>query len=82
MTITVSQIRETFAEALNKAAYGKERIVIDRRGKRLAALIPIEDLELLEALENRLDIAAVKKALAESKKRIPYERVRREAGLA
>ncbi len=80
MTVTVSEIRGTFAEALNKAAYGKERIVIARRGKRLAALIPVEDLELLEALEDRIDVAAAKRALAE-KKRIPYEQVRRELGL-
>ena len=82
MTVSASVIRETFAEALNKAAYGKERIIIDRRGKRLAALIPIEDLERLEALENRSDVAAARKALAASKKRIPYERVRRASGLA
>ena len=82
MTVTVSEMRETFAEALNKAAYGKERIVIDRRGKRLASLIPIEDLELLEALEDRMDVAAVKRALAAPGKSIPYERVRRELGLA
>ena len=81
MSVTVSEMREGFAEALNKAAYGKERIIIDRGGKRLAALIPIEDLELLEALESRRDVAAVKKALVESTEHTTYERVRREAGL-
>jgi prevent-host-death family protein len=40
-----SQIREEFAEALNRVIYKGERIVLRRRGKTVAALISIEDLE-------------------------------------
>ena len=35
---------------MNRAAYGKERTIVSRRGKDLAAVIPIDDLHLLERL--------------------------------
>jgi len=34
-----------------------------------------------KATEDRKDVAATKKAMAESNKRIPYEKVRKELGL-
>ena len=56
---------------LNRAAYAKERTIVSRRGKELAAVIPIEDLELLDRLAqeemDRLDIEAARAALAEAK---------------
>ena len=56
---------------LNRAAYAKERTIVSRRGKELAAVIPIEDLQLLERLAqeemDRLDIEAARAALAEAK---------------
>lgn len=61
--------RKHFAELLNRASYRKERIIINRRGKGVAGIVPVEDIELLEKLEDELDIAAAKKALAEAKKK-------------
>ena len=49
-SINVSIARAEFPEILNRVAYGKERIVVSRRGKPLAAMVPIEDLHLLERL--------------------------------
>ena len=45
---TASEARQNFAEVLGRVAYGKERVTIERRGKPLAVLVPIEDLALLE----------------------------------
>lgn len=78
--LTASKARDAFAETVNRAAYGGERIVLRRRGKPLAAVVPLSDLALLEELEDRIDIAAAKKALKE-KGRIPYEKIRHELGL-
>ena len=80
--LTASQAREQFAETVNRAAYGGERIILHRRGKALAAVVPISDLATLEQLEDRLDVEAARKALAQVDERIPYEQVRRELGLA
>ena len=83
--LTVGEARSNLADALNRVAYKGERIIIRRRDKDVAALIPVEDLRLLERLveeeEDRLDVEAARKALAESDERIPYERVRKELGL-
>jgi hypothetical protein len=44
------------------------------------AIIPIEDLKLLEELEDNIDLHAAREALKDGE-RIPYEKVRRELGL-
>ncbi len=41
-------------DALNRVSYGKERIAIEKNGRRAAALVPVEDLELLRRLEDHL----------------------------
>lgn len=66
---------------LAKVARGA-RIVIERGGKPVAALVSIDDLHALESMDDRADIAAARAALAESDRRIPYETIRRELGLA
>jgi prevent-host-death family protein len=65
--LAAAKVRQDFAEAVNRVAYGRERIVLHRRGKDLAALISLEDLALLEKLEDRLDAEEAEKILAESK---------------
>lgn len=61
----VVDIRNNLADALNRVAYGGERIVLERRGKGVAALVSMEDLALLERLEDERDIKAARKALKE-----------------
>ena len=63
--LSASAVREDFAETLNRVAYRGERIVLDRRGKSVAALVPLEDLELLRQIEDRLDNEAAMQALKE-----------------
>lgn len=85
MRLNVVELRQSLADILNRAEYQGERIVIHRRGKDAAAIIPIEDLKLLERLiedaEDRLDAEAARAALAESNDCIPYAEVRRRLGL-
>lgn len=67
--LSVAEAREQFSEAINRAAYGKERIVVTRRGKPLAAIVPIEDMEAMEAIEDRIDLEEAAKARAEAKEK-------------
>ena len=78
-----SVARDNFADTLNRVSYSKERVVIRRHGKDIAAVVPIEDLQFLEELENQLDLQEVLKALKESegKKNIPWEKVKKELDL-
>ena len=52
--VSVSQAKASLSEYINRAVYGRERIVIASRGKSKAALISMEDLQRLEALEKAL----------------------------
>ncbi len=83
VTLSTVEARENFSDLLNRSAYGKERVVLTRRGKGVVAVVPIEDLNLLEALEDRLDLEDIEKALAdpENKKAIPWEKVKKDLGL-
>lgn len=75
--------REQFEDVIKRAARGKERIVLTRRGKRLVAVVPIEDLDMIEEIEDQIDREEVKKALDEVEREgtIPWEQVKAELGL-
>lgn len=81
--VSTVKAREQFSDVVNRAAYGKERVILTRRKKELAAVVPIEDVKLLEKLENRLDLEDARAALAESKKKgvIPWEKIKADLGL-
>ena len=80
--LTATEAREHFADTLNRVSYRGERIVVYRRGgKDVAAVVPIEDLELLQKIEDKQDVEAIKKSLSESGERIPYRKFRKTIGL-
>ncbi|MCW2899881.1 MAG: hypothetical protein JWO67_2146 [Streptosporangiaceae bacterium] len=54
----MTQARAELAELVNRVAYGRERVVLTRRGKAVAAIVSAEDLELLDRLlAERIDLA-------------------------
>lgn len=75
-----SQARGRFAEILNRVAYGRERIVLRRRGQDLVAVVPVEDLELLQALEDRVDLADLR-ASRDEEGSIPLDQLKQQLGL-
>jgi len=82
-TMNSTDAREKLADVLNRVAYAGDRVRISRRGKVVAAVVPIEDLELIERLENEIDIREAEKALGEARTKgtISLEDVREELGL-
>jgi prevent-host-death family protein len=64
--VSASTARDGFPELITRAGYGGERIVVERRGKAIAAIISYADLERLEALEDVIDSALLRQAVAES----------------
>lgn len=81
--VPVHRARGGLADLINRAAYGRERIFLMRRGKPVAALVPVEDVELLEKLEDRFDIEAARISLRESRgKKLPtWKEVKARLGL-
>ncbi|HKC74901.1 MAG TPA: type II toxin-antitoxin system prevent-host-death family antitoxin [Chloroflexota bacterium] len=84
--MAVSATQDEFATILNRVVDGKERIVLHRDGKPVAAVIPVEDLKLLERLieeeEDRIDLARAERVLSDPNQEwIPWEQVKAEEGL-
>lgn len=70
-TISITEARDDFADVMNQVAYGHERVLVERRGRSLAAIIPAEDLMILEAIEDEIDIAEARAALADPSNATP-----------
>lgn len=82
-TVSIAKARNEFAEILNRAAYGKERVALTRRGRIVGAVVPQEDLELLEELEDRLDLDDARRALKEARggKTVAWNHLKKELGI-
>jgi len=78
--IGVTRLRTEISEVVSRVQYAGERTVLERQGKAVAALVPMEDLELLEALEDRYLVELADKAEADSaaKPRVPWEEIKAE----
>jgi prevent-host-death family protein len=79
--ISTADARKKFSNIVNRVAFGKESIILTRRGEELAALVGIDELKLLQELENRIDIADAVKALKEPGDDIPAEQFWKKLGL-
>ncbi len=78
-TIPISEAREHLADLGNRVFLRGERLIIERRGKTIFALVPVEDVELLERLEDRLDLDAIRAAKDLPTK--PWKEVKKALGL-
>jgi prevent-host-death family protein len=77
--VTSSAARNDFAELVNRAAYGGERVIVHRRKKPVAAVVPLADLELLEQLENRIDLEDARRRLNEAT--VPWSKIKKDLNL-
>lgn len=64
-TMTTVAARNDFSTVVNQASFGKKRIILTRRGKKVAAVVPLDDIELLEAIADKIDIDQAHKAINE-----------------
>jgi prevent-host-death family protein len=77
--LSASEARQNFSDILNRAAFGGERLLVHRGKKPIAAIMPVEDYEFLEELEDRIDIEEARKRLHEPT--IPWSKVKKQLGL-
>jgi len=78
--LTASEARQNFSDILSRAEYRGERVIVHRGKKAVAAVVPIEDVELLERLEDEIDVAAARKALKDPRT-IPWEKIKKDLNL-
>ena len=62
MRLDVNDLPDELEHAVQRIDTDKERIVLSRGGKDVAVLVPVEDLETLELLEDYLDLCAAQAA--------------------
>jgi PHD/YefM family antitoxin component YafN of YafNO toxin-antitoxin module len=79
-SIATTKLRSTLSETISRVTYNGERIRLERNGKAVAAIVTADDLELLERLENKMDLKAVRAALKESG-RTPWAEMKKSLGL-
>ena len=68
------------ADAVREAA-GGEVVYLTRNGTPVAAVVPADAAEYLEALEDAADIIAARRALAEQAPSVPADQVWAELGV-
>jgi prevent-host-death family protein len=78
-TLSISEAREHLSDLGNQVALRGERIVIERRGKDIFAMVPIEDLEILERIEDQIDLETIRKRSKEGT--LPLSKLRKAVGL-
>ena len=78
--VPFSEARENLTDLVNEVAYGGKRIILTRKGKKLVAIVPLDDLDAIEALEDRVDIASARKADKDIKKygTISWKKVKKD----
>lgn len=80
-----TEVRKNFAEVTHRVAYGDERVIIEKHGKPMVAMIPIADLDEFERLEDELDEQIARERVADIKagraKTVTFEEALAELGL-
>ncbi len=72
-----NELKEHLSETLERLAEGGEPIQIED----IAVLVSADEYRILRALEDRLDLAEMAKAKAESEGTLPYEEASKELAL-
>jgi len=78
-----SDARSHLTDIANDVAFKGSRAIVTRKGKKLFAIVSIEDLETLEAIEDRVDLDDARKALADASKNgtASWESIKRKLDL-
>lgn len=66
INISATEARANFQDLINRAEYQGERVVIQRHGKPVGAIIGLDDLKLLEAIEDAIDSEMLRRAVKEN----------------
>ena len=65
--LSITEAREKLSDYADRVAFKGERLCIKRNGKPAFAMVSIEDMKLLEAIEDKIDITEAEKAIRRNK---------------
>ena len=55
--VSIGKVKRDISELVNRAAFGKERIILTSRGKPKAVIVPMDDYERLKQLEVKTELS-------------------------
>lgn len=58
-TVSVADVKSHLSELIAKSAFARERFVITRRNKPVAALVSLEDLQIIEQYEEKQGLSSI-----------------------
>lgn len=65
--INTVDAKEEFSELVHRVSHNKERIILMRRGKEVAVIIPLEDFHHIQQFESKNDLKEAVEALQEAR---------------
>lgn len=77
--MTATKAKREFGDVLNRVVYQGEEVEIQRRGKSVAAIIPLALYGLIRQIEDEADLETIGKRLDE--KPIPWSGAKKRLGL-
>jgi prevent-host-death family protein len=72
---TLTNARSRFGELVNRARFGRERIVLTEHGKPVAAIISVEELAELQAAVDAAELAAAAAVRSTAHPGLPHDAV-------
>ena len=74
--ISSSSVRQNLSKIIDAVRMAGERILVTQHGRPVAAVISVEDLELLQLLEDRMDVAEARRRIRETVDKVSLEELR------
>jgi prevent-host-death family protein len=81
--VNSAEAKRQLGKILARTARTKRRVMVTSRGKDMAAVVPIEDVRLLEEIEDGLDFDDARASLASIKREgtVTWKKIKRDLGL-
>jgi len=79
--VNTDTLPNDLSKAIGRVIADGARVVLELDGGEKAGLVPVEDLELLQRIEDYIDNQKIEAALAEGGECIPWEAVKRALDL-
>jgi len=81
--INVGELRSRLSDMINRVAFGNDRVILQRRGRDVAAVVSLDDLALLQKLEERIDLEEARASLTEARKKgtVSWDRIKADLDL-
>ena len=74
--ISSSSVRQNLSKIIDAVRVTGERILVTQHRRPVAAVIGVEDLELLQLLEHRMDVAEARRRMKEPADKVSLEELR------